>query len=340
MSRVRVAVIGIGVMGSFYARIVKESRGAELVAICGRSEGPVERAAKDLDVPAYANGSYGALFRKHEVDAAIIATPESEHVGPTVAALEAGAHVLVEKPLGSNAGEATKIVELAKQHDRLLMVCHHLRFDPRYYELKRAVDEGGLGRVINVYARRNPAASSPGRIAGRVTAPYWVGVHDIDLVHWITGKRSIKVFAKASGRSLDALGVDDCIVSTITLDDGSLFVLENSWATPPTNGNPRSFLMTLRGTEGIGEVEAYQHGFAAYTSDGDVIARSGQIQFFPDLFGRATGVYRDMIDHFLDRVVDGGPPAVSGQDGVAAVRVADAIVESLEQDREVEIPWE
>jgi predicted dehydrogenase len=172
-----------------------------------------------------------------------------------------------------------------------------------------------------------------------VAAPYWVGVHDIDLVHWITGKRCVKVFAKSAGSSMRDLGVDDCILSTITLEDGSLFLLENSWATPPTGGNPRSFLMSVRGSKGVGEVEAYQHGFSVYTSNGDVISNSGQIQFFPDLYGRATGIYRDMIEHFLDRVRAGEEPVITGEDGLAAVRVADAIMESLRAGQEVEVSW-
>lgn len=341
MRKLRTAVIGIGVMGSFYARILKQSQAAELVAICGRSEERVHEASEELGVPGYSNSAYDALFRDQgDLDAVVIATPETEHLAPVQASLEAGANLLVEKPLGRDANEAKRIVELARTHDKLLMVCHHLRFDPRYYNLASAVREGRLGQIINVYARRNPASSSAGRIDGRVPAPYWVGVHDIDLVHWITGKRSAKVFAKASGSSLEGLGVDDCIVSTITLEDGSLFLLENSWATAPTGGNPRSFLMSIRGSEGVGEVEAYQHGFAVYGSNGEVISKSGEIQFFPDLFGRATGIYRDMIDHFLHCLRSGDEPPVSGSDGLAAVRVADAIMHSLERGEEVDVSWD
>jgi predicted dehydrogenase len=340
MSALRVAVIGTGVMGSYYARVLKEMRGVDLAAICGRSAAPVEKLSRALNVRGYADGKYAQLLADYPgLDAVVIATPDGEHLAPLKASVDAGCHILIEKPLGVNAREAAEMVAAADAAGRLMMVCHHLRFDPRYYALAKLVHQGTIGKVINVHARRNPAAGSPQRIKGRVPAAYWVGVHDIDLVHWITGQKAVKVFAKGTGTSLDALGVDDCVVSTITLGDGSLLTIENSWATPRTQGKPKSFLMAVRGTEGVAEVDAYEHGVNVYTAtsapnpDGDVL-------YFPDLHGRATGVYRDMIDHFIDCVSTGKAPAVSGIDGLAAVRVADAITRSLEIGKEVNVGWE
>jgi UDP-N-acetylglucosamine 3-dehydrogenase len=336
----RVAVIGTGVMGSYYARLLKEMRGVDLVAICGRSAGPVEKLSRALNVQGYADGKYKQLLAEHPgLDAVVIATPDGEHLGPLRASVDAGCHILIEKPLGVNTREAKEMVEAAHAAGKLMMVCHHLRFDPRYYALAKLVREGTIGKVINIHARRNPAASSPQRIKGRVPAAYWVGVHDIDLVHWITGQRAMKVFARGTGTSLGALDVDDCVVSTITLADGSLFTIENSWATPRTQGKPKSFLMAVRGTEGVAEVDAYEHGVNVYTAT-SAPNPDAEVLYFPDLHGRATGVYRDMMDHFIDCVSTGRTPAVTGTDGLAAVRVADAITRSLEAGNEVNVGWE
>jgi predicted dehydrogenase len=336
----RVAVIGTGVMGSYYARLLKEMRGVDLVAVCGRSAGPVEKLSRALNVQGYADGKYKQLLGEHPgLDAVVIATPDGEHLGPLQASTDAGCHILIEKPLGVNTREAKEMVAAAHAAGKLMMVCHHLRFDPRYYALAKLVREGTIGKVINIHARRNPAAGSPQRIKGRVPAAYWVGVHDIDLVHWITGQRAMKVFARGTGTSLSALGVDDCVVSTITLADGSLFTIENSWATPRTQGKPKSFLMAVRGTEGVAEVDAYEHGVNVYTATG-APNPDGEVLYFPDLHGRATGVYRDMMDHFIDCVSTGRTPAVTGTDGLAAVRVADAITHSLETGNEVNVGWE
>jgi UDP-N-acetylglucosamine 3-dehydrogenase len=333
----RVAVIGTGVMGSYYARLLKEMRGVDLVAVCGRSAGPVEKLSRALNVQGYADGKYKQLLAEHsDLDAAVIATPDGEHLGPLQACVDAGCHILIEKPLGVNTREAKEMVAAAHAAGKLMMVCHHLRFDPRYYALAKLVREGTIGKVINIHARRNPAAGSPQRIKGRVPAAYWVGVHDIDLVHWITGQRAMKVFARTS---LSALGVDDCVVSTITLDDGSLFTIENSWATPRTQGKPKSFLMAVRGTEGVAEVDAYEHGVNVYTAT-RAPNPDGEVLYFPDLHGRATGVYRDMMDHFIDCVSTGRTPAITGTDGLAAVRVADAITRSLETGNEVNVEWD
>jgi predicted dehydrogenase len=335
----RLAVIGTGVMGSYYARILKEMRGVDLVAVCGRSAAPVEKLSRSLGATGYVDGRYDKMLAEHSgLDAVVIATPDGEHLAPLRASVAAGCHILIEKPLGVNAGEAADMVALCQKAGRLMMVCHHMRFDPRYHALANLVRQGTIGTVINVHARRNPATSSPQRIKGRVPAAYWVGVHDIDLVHWITGQRATKVYAKSTGTSLAALGVDDCVVSTITLADGSLFTIENSWATPRTQGKPKSFLMAVRGTEGTAEVDAYEHGFNCYTVSG-APNPDGDILYFPSIHGRATGVYRDMIDHFIDCVSTGRTPVVTGVDGLAAVRVADAIIRSLKSRGEVDVEW-
>lgn len=340
MKALRVAVVGTGVMGSWYARILKETRGVDLVAVCGRSAAPVEKLSQALGTAAYVDGRYDRLLADHPgLDAVVIATPDGEHLAPLKASVAAGCHILIEKPLGTNAGEATQMVATARAAGRTMMVCHHMRFDPRYQALANVVKDGTLGRVINVHARRNPAATSPQRIKGRVPAAYWVGVHDIDLVHWITGQRAMKVYSKSTGKSLEALGVDDCVVSTITLADGSLFTIENSWATPRTQGKPKSFLMAVRGTKGTAEVDAYEHGFNCYTASG-APNPDGDVLYFPVLHGRAAGVYRDMIDHFIDCVSTGRAPAVGGEDGLAAVRVADAIMRSLAAGAEVNVEWQ
>lgn len=339
MKSLRLAVIGTGVMGSYYAKILTQTRGVDLVAVCGRRPAPVEKLSTELGVPGYSEGNYEQLLADHpNLDAVVIATPDGEHLGPVKSSLAAGAHILVEKPLGVNAAEAVEMVAAARQAGKTMMVCHHMRFDPRYYNLARLVREGAVGKVINVYARRNPASVSPQRISGRVPAAYWVGVHDIDLVHWITGQRAMRVFSKSSGSSLSDLGVDDCVVSTITLVDGSLFLLENSWATPRTQGRPKSFLMAIRGTEGTAEVDAYEHGLTAYSASA-VRSPDGEVLYFPDLYGRATGVYRDMMDHFIECVTTGRAPVIPGEDGLAAVRVADAIMRSLATGQEVDVEW-
>jgi UDP-N-acetylglucosamine 3-dehydrogenase len=326
-------------MGAHYARILKEMRGVELVAVCGRSAAPVEKLRDTLGTAGYVDGKYERMLADHPgLDAVVIATPDGEHLAPLRAAVAAGCHILIEKPLGVNASEAAAMVVACRDAGRLMMVCHHMRFDPRYAAMAKLVQQGTIGKVINVHARRNPATTSPQRIKGRVPAAYWVGVHDIDLVHWITGQRAVKVYSKSTGTSLAALGVDDCVVSTITLADGSLFTIENSWATPRTQGKPKSFLMAIRGTEGTAEVDAYEHGFNCYTVSG-APNPDGDILYFPSLHGRATGAYRDMLDHFIDCVSTGRRPVVTGEDGLAAVRVADAITRSLKVGSEVAVEW-
>ena len=110
MGCLRAAVIGTGVMGSFYARLLKEMRAVDLVAICGRRPAPVEKLSQALNVQGYANGKYDQLLAEHpDLDAVVIATPDGEHLEPLKASVEAGCHILIEKPLGTNAREAAEM---------------------------------------------------------------------------------------------------------------------------------------------------------------------------------------------------------------------------------------
>ena len=117
-------------MGRIYARLASELSETRLVAVCGRSDANTTEVAEMYNVPGYPQGRHDAMLASHpEIDAVVICPSEWMHTAPVLAALEAGKHVLVEKPMDVSLAGAQAMVDTADRVGRQLMVCHSLRFD-------------------------------------------------------------------------------------------------------------------------------------------------------------------------------------------------------------------
>ena len=336
MFPVKTAVIGTGKMGWLYGKIVKQLPEAELIAICGNSSDKTNALANALEVPGYPDKDYESLFNNHpELDAVIIASPDTEHYKSLCSAVAAGVHVCMEKPLTIDVNEAKEMVDLVEKSGLIMMMCHSLRFDPRYVAMHEAVARGDIGKLIHIYARRNIDKSVVERMGGRVNIAYWVGVHDIDMMLWLTKSEVTSVSVRAgSGVLTDEFGVEDCMLSTITFSNGVVAVLENAWATAPVMGRPMSAQFEVRGTGGVIDIAAHEQGIGIYTPDKAIYPDT---IYAPDIHGRITGVYRDQLEHFFECVLDKKTPIVTGMDGVRAVAVADAMTRSLEKDCQIKL---
>lgn len=333
---INLAIIGPGRMGQLYARIIDELATTRLVAFCGRSAASTQAAAHAHQVPGYANGDYGAMLAAHpEIDAVIVAASEWAHREPVLAALDAGKHVLVEKPMAIATADAAAMVDHAQQAGVRLMVCHSLRFDLRFAAMRQAVASGAIGEVLHLYARRNAAQIAVERVLGRFPLAYWLAPHDIDMMLWTTGSPVVKVMAysRSGGKTRE-----DFIIAVLTFANGAIGVLESSWGTPAVSGRLQTELFTVRGTAGAVEVLGSENGVAVY--------RAGNPPEYPDtgytpvLHDQQDGIFRRLIHHFAGVLRDQWSPVVTGADGLAAIRVASAIARSLTEGREVAITQE
>lgn len=332
MKRINAAVIGVGLMGSLYARILAQLPETELAAVCGRTEAHTEAVAAELKVPGYARKKYSKMFEEHpEIEVVIVATPDNDHLEPLKACIEAGAQICLEKPLAVDIGEAEQMVRLTRESNTTLMMCHTLRFDPRYVSMREAVEQGEIGPVTHIYARRNIPASRVRRVGGRVNSAFWIGVHDIDMMHWVTDSHVVFVTAqKAEGVLSEDLGVEDCILSLLSFENGVVASLENSWVSPLVEGRPMSAQFEVRGPGGVIEVTAHEQGIGIYQEGKSI---HPDTVYSPTLHGRITGVYRDQIAHFIECVATGMEPVVTVEDGFRAVIVADALTRSAAEGR-------
>ncbi|MCC6454516.1 MAG: Gfo/Idh/MocA family oxidoreductase [Caldilineaceae bacterium] len=331
-----VAIVGLGRMGQLYNRLVAESPTAQLIALCGRDQRATDALAAEAGAAAYTSDNIDAMLANHpDIEAVIVATSEWAHVAPVLAALDAGKHVLVEKPMALSPAEAATMVQRAEAKGAHLIVAHSLRFDPRFAAAREAVATGAVGEILHLYARRNPSPAAAERVIRRFPLAYWLMPHDIDMMLWTTGSAVQKVMAysRAGGKERA-----DFILAVLTFANDAIGVVESSWGTPG-GGRLQNELFTVRGTTGAVEVTGNENGIALYRGDGS----SGNRMEYPDIgyapviHEQLDGVFRRLFSHFTGVVRGRYSPVVTGRDGLAAVRVAAAIDRSLVERREIEL---
>jgi predicted dehydrogenase len=331
-----VAIIGLGRMGTLYARLVHESAMTRLIALCGRDQASNDALAEEYGVQKYGTQDIGAMLAAHpDIEAVIVATSEWAHVAPVLAALDAGKHVLVEKPMALSPAEANEMVQRTEQAGVHLMVCHSLRFDLRFAAARQAVATGAVGEILHLYARRNASPAAADRVIGRFPLAYWLMPHDIDMMLWTTNSPVQKVMAYSRSGGNQAA---DFIIAMLTFASGAIGVIESSWGTPG-GGRLLNELFTVRGTAGAVEVVGNENGVAVYRAGDNMtgITEYPDTGYTPIIHDQVDGIFRRLLSHFAGVVRGQFPAVVTGYDGLAALRVAEAIDRSLTEGHEIEL---
>lgn len=327
----RVAVVGMGVIGHRHASIYAGDPLADLVAVCDRDRARADEAAAKLGVPAY----YHARQMLDAVgpDICGICTGGyeygSDHFEPTMEALEAGCHVLGEKPISNRIDEAEQMVRKAREQERCYGINLNHRFTPAARLAKQWQQEGRLGDLLFVNMAmwiKNPAESSP-YFHIKALHP-----HTVDVMRYFCGDiEAVQCFAtKAPGRSIWSTAQFN-----LRFANGVVGSLTGSYDIE--RGHPME-RCEVAGTGGRLVLEDMWREVTLYPA-GDQVK---QVYTNP-LFGGFRGfedTFENRIHTFLAQVYDGVAPEKidgSGADGLAAQRVLAAAIESLESETVVKI---
>ena len=334
MRQVRVAVVGTGLIGSMYARILKGLPDVELIALCDPQVDAVRALACELQVAAYATSDVDVMLSdRPEIEAVVVCTPDDQHVAPALQVVRAGKHLLLEKPLATNLTDGQRIVAAVTASHVLNMTAHTLRFDPRFAAAHAAVARGDIGDIVYMYARRNNQLRSLARILdGRVSSTFWVGVHDIDMMLWMKGCAVRRVYSRSAGAGFANAHVDQAICSILTFEDGSIAVLETLWLAVADMGRCQQFAFQITGRRGHIEVYPNEVGLAVATDECIVYPDT---VYDANLHDRRIGAYPSQIEHFVHSLLAATQPIVSVMDGLAAIEVADAIERSRREELEI-----
>src|SRR5581483_237835 len=234
----KIGVIGIGILGSRHARVWHELPDTELVAVCDLNAARAQNIAQQYNARAFAD--YHEMFAQMELDAVSVATPDHLHRAPVLAALEAGVHVLQEKPLATNADDARAIADAAEKSKRVVMVNFSQRFVTDHIWLHDAIARGDIGTPRMILSIKHDNISVPTNMIrgwAQDTSPlYFMTSHDLDLVHWFVKVDPISVMAQETRGMLDAQGipVHDGLNALIRFGADILANFHSSWIHPNT----------------------------------------------------------------------------------------------------------
>jgi predicted dehydrogenase len=334
MESIRLGVVGAGFMGMSYAHIIHRHPLATLAGVAEPMAERQEQIKATLGAPTYA--SWDGLIDRESLQGIIVALPEHMHEDVCIAALESGIAVLVEKPLANTIASCEAIIAAAKRGGASLMVGHILRFDNRYALVKEAVATGQLGTPLTAWARRLNGTASPARLNGRTTLPLFLGVHDYDILRWTLGSEVTQVYARERRGFLESRGlpVEDANHATLTFANGAIASVELNWILP--DGHQTGFDQRLDVTGTLGRIELTGHDGGLQLSDQSRLSWPDTM-LWPTVGGEIVGALWRETSHFVECLVDGRAPSVSGEDGLAAVRIALAVQESAKTNAPVNL---
>jgi len=296
---------------------------------------------------AKAYDSYEALLADPEIDAVSVCAANFAHAEITIAALNAGKHVLCEKPMAVTLSECEAMVEAAKRNGKFLMIGHNQRLAKAHSTAKQLIDKGLIGRIVTfrtTFGHGGPETWSvdPGKNVwffdkskAAMGAMADLGIHKTDLIHYLTGERVIRTTARvvtldkryANG---ELIGVDDNSVCIYELTGGIMGTMTASW----THYGAEDNSTVLYGTKGI--MKIYDDPACAIK----VTLNDGQ-QLRYDVEAIQTNdnqTKSGVIDLWMESLVNNTEPEISGESALAAMRAVFASIESSETGKTVEIP--
>jgi len=331
MSRkLRAGVIGVGTFGSQHARVYAELDFVDLVAISDIKTDRLDDLTGKYNVRAYTD--FSELLNKEKLDMVSVCTSDELHIEPVLSAINSGVNVLVEKPFAMNVADCEILIHESEKAGIKLMVGHILRFDPRYYIARQSIVNGQIGSLVHLTARRNNLIKSAERLARHTSVAFFLGIHDIDFMNWCAGSKAERVYAESNSNVLKDIGADDSCLALIKFQNGTIASLEVSWILPNSFSKRLDAQFSAVGTDGAIYVDGSGQAVEVYTGDE---SSCPDVMYAPEIGGRYTGILRDEIAHFVDCIMYDKKPAVSGQDGMEAVRVVCAIAESLKTKQPV-----
>jgi UDP-N-acetylglucosamine 3-dehydrogenase len=314
LKKLGVAVIGTGQWGKNHARVYKELPSTELVAICDVNAERAKAMAAQHGVKAYSDSA--EMLKDKSIEAVNVCTWSTILAQEAMKALNAGKHVLVEKPMATTPQQAEALVMTAKENGLHLTVGFLMRFIPGLQIIRQYVEDKKIGELVCATAKR--VSQWPERI-GDVGVVKDTAIHDIDVMRFISNADPISVYAKMGSMRIKKF--EDYAHIMLTYKDGKSAFIESNWLTPY-----KTRTLTATGCDAIMRLDYI-------TQDLWIEQQTQTVQprcpFQEPL--------KAELQHFVDCIVEKKKPIVTGVDGVRALTVAAAAIESSAKNRAIEL---
>ena len=312
--------------------------GAKVIAVCDVVKERAEKFADRFGIPkTNVFTDYNKLVAMDELDAVSVCTPNNFHAGPTVAAFEAGKHVLCEKPIAGNAVDGQAMVDAAKKAKKILQIGLHIRFTPHGKALKKIVESGELGQIYYARAvtmRRRGIPSWGAFVQKKMSGAgplVDIGVHELDFIVWLMGcpkpigaaGHTYTMFGNRKDVAVgdwgmwdaDHYDVEDFAVGYINFENDISATLETSWAAHIGNPGP-SFILGDKGGLQTSPVLLLQDKNGA------------MVDITPHISGSNEDPHTTEVKAFIKAIKEGLPSPVPGEQALEITKIFDAVMKS------------
>jgi len=343
MKKIRVGIIGTGSLAGLHISAYRNNPFSEVTAVCDVNAERARQKAAELGIKN-AYDDYREMLKSDEIDAVSVVTWNNSHAPITIAALEAGKHVLCEKPPALNALEAEEMYKASQKSGKLLMYGFVKRFSGSIRTIKEFIDNGELGHIY--YAKTgclrrcgNPGGWFATKSISGGGPLIDLGVHMIDLSMYLMGKpkpvlvlgntnssvgnrSNIKgiTWYKAADYDPKKGDVEDFANAMIKFENGASLYFETSWT---MNIGRDITYCQLFGDKGGADIEPELN---IYTEKYNYL-----VDFRPILDNysfQAEEAFSLQINHFVDCIINGTPCICPGEDGITIMKIIDAVYES------------
>ncbi|WP_339315926.1 Gfo/Idh/MocA family oxidoreductase [Paenibacillus sp. FSL R10-2734] len=339
MSKIKVAVVGCGSISK--KRHIPEyaaNPNVELVGFCDLVLERAEGYALQRGGRAYTN--YEEMLKVEKPDAVSVCTPNVLHAQYAITAANAGAHVLVEKPMATNEADALAMIEAARKNGVFLMAGQNQRLMPPHQKAKEILQTGKMGKVISFRTSFGHPGPERWSIDGRdswffrkeeaiMGAMGDLGVHKADLIRWLLGDEVAEVAAFVNTLHKEGTDVDDNATCILRMKSGAVGTLVASW-TYYKGGDNSTVLWCENGVMHIG----------THPVDQVIVElRDGSVEKY-QVGAMATNekqVPSGIMDAFVESIVTNTPPSISGEEGLKSLKVILATFESQDSKKVVSL---
>ncbi|MDA1190800.1 MAG: Gfo/Idh/MocA family oxidoreductase [Candidatus Poribacteria bacterium] len=345
MKQVNVGLIGSQFISEIHIESLKRVPAANVMAVTSRREANVNAFAQKHHIP-HAFTDYRKMFEMDELDLIVLGLPNDLHMDATVAAAEAGKHVVCEKPLCMNLKQADAMIDACKKAGVKLMYAEELCFTPKYVRLKRLIDEGAVGDVFQIkQCEKHDGPHSPWfwdveRSGGGVTLD--MGCHAFQFFRWLLNNVAVESVYAEMGTYVhkDKTKGDDNAVIIVNFANGATCIAEESWAKPGGMDDTAE----VYGSKGVAYADLlHGNSIRTYSADGYgyAVEKAGSTK------GWSFTIYEEAwnygfpqeFEHFVDCVAHDKQPLVTGEDGREVMKIVFAAYESAGTGKKITFPY-
>jgi len=327
---INIACIGSGAWGRNLVRTFASLPDCRLLYCCDVDPKVLEQVSRTYS-DCKATASLAEVLADEKVGAVVLATPAKLHYEHARAALLAGKHVFVEKPMALSANDAQDLIELVGKSDLKLMVGHLLLYHPAVARLKALIQSGDLGDIYYVYSQR----TNLGRIRSDESALWSFAPHDLSVAMYLLDQEPVRI--SADGQAYLQPGIEDVVFLTLHFADGKMAHIQVSWLDPhkvrrlTVVGSKK--MVVFDDVETMEKLKIYDKGakLPSYDSYGDSITLR-----FGDIHSPRIDVKEPLrieCEHFINCVKTGATPLTDASDGLRVVKALEKADDALKRRR-------